>query len=74
MLNPYQHGAAITPSDATIQGPMRAIYVGGAGNLVLEDVNGTQFTLTAVPVGSIVEVQVKRVRAATTATLLVALS
>lgn len=73
----YSSFQAITPSDTTLIN-CRAIYVGGAGNLAVspDKTAGTTTTFTAPPVGSIVPVELNqgRVMAATTATLLIALS
>ena len=50
------------------------LYVGGAGNLKVLTVGGDEVTLTAVPVGTFVPVNVLRVFATgTTATNIVAL-
>ena len=73
--------AAVTPSD-TVNIPALTggnnngcvLYVGGAGNLKVLTVGGDEVTLTAVPVGTFVPVQVLRVFATgTTATNIVAL-
>jgi hypothetical protein len=73
----YASAVAITPSDTTLIS-CRAIYIGGAGNLAINPAQtaGTSVTFTAPPVGSIVPVELNqgRVMAATTATLLIALS
>jgi hypothetical protein len=67
--------AAIAPSSTT---PItcRAIYVGGAGSVVVASkVGGTLVTFTAPPVGAILPIELDQgiVDATTTATLLVAL-
>ncbi len=49
------------------------VYVGGAGNVVVETSGGDIVTFTAVPVGSILPVSVKKVTTASTATLMIAL-
>ena len=70
------HAAAITPSDTVnLPNAAYAIYVGGAGNITLDTVGGeTSVVFTALPVGTILTLAVKRVRATgTTATLLVAI-
>lgn len=67
---------AITPSDTVnfTQGPVRGIYVGGAGNIVCVSNSGSVITFTAVPVGTVLNVQALRVNAtSTTATNLVGL-
>ncbi|MCB0120869.1 MAG: hypothetical protein KDE58_01435 [Caldilineaceae bacterium] len=68
--------AAITPdNDADLPGGVtRAIYVGGAGNLVADSEHGeTSITFTGLAVGIIHPLRVRRVRESTTATGLVAL-
>lgn len=71
---PYKGGVAITKSDTTLLAPTRGIYVGGAGDLTVDFADGTvNIVITAPPVGTILPISVKRVKAATTATLLVAL-
>lgn len=70
------HAAAVTPSNtADLPQPAYALYVGGAGNITLDTVGGqTSVLFTAVPVGTVLALAVKRVRATgTTATALVAL-
>lgn len=71
----YSSYAAITPSSTTFVN-CRAIYVGGAGNVVVASkVGGTLVTFTAPPVGSILPIELNQgiVDATSTATLLVAL-
>lgn len=66
---------AVTPSDATdfTQGKCRALYVGGAGNVVAI-VGGSAVTFTGVPAGSFLWVGATRVNStSTTATSIVAL-
>ena len=66
----------ITKSDTTLVN-CRAIYVGGAGSLTISPDNTTAgIVITAPPVGTILPIELNsgRVMAATTATLLVALS
>lgn len=73
----YSNAFAITPSDTVnfVQGPVRAIYVGGAGNVsVVPQAGATAVTFTAPPVGTVLPITCVRVNAAlTTATLLVGL-
>jgi len=69
----YGGGTAITPSDSVDQ-QYSGIYVGGAGNVSVIMESGDTVTFTAPPVGTILPIRVKRVRAtATTATLLIGL-
>lgn len=67
--------AAITPSNSADlpSGITRAIYVGGAGNLVADSEKGETVTFTGMVAGQIYPLRVRRVREATTATGLVAL-
>jgi hypothetical protein len=69
------NAVSITTSNTTTYSPpLRAIYVGGAGNITLDTPGGqTNIVFTAVPVGSILWVQAVKVKTATTATLLVGL-
>jgi hypothetical protein len=66
--------AAVTPSDSTDLSGTRALYVGGAGDVVVTMLNGGIVTFKAPPVGTVLNVSVSRVMAATTATLILALS
>lgn len=65
---------AITPSDSTVLTGVRALWVGGAGNLALVAAgdSGT-VTVSAVPAGTLLPIAVTKVMAATTATLIVGL-
>lgn len=67
--------AAITPSNSTdLDVLTRAVYVGGAGNLVAVDADGNTCTFTGVPAGSILPIRVRRINStSTTATSIVAL-
>ncbi len=73
---PFTRAAAVTLSD-TVDLPFvsRALYVGGAGDIVLWPVDSVgTVTLKAVPVGTMLNIRVRRVSATlTTATNLVAL-
>lgn len=61
---------AITKSD-TENNAYSAIYVGGTGDVVVVTEAGTEVTFSAVPVGSVIPIRTQKVKAATTATLLV---
>lgn len=66
----------ITPTDvaATIFGPVRRVYIGGAGNVQLVTPQGNSVLFTAVPAGTTLEVAATRIAATgTTATALVGL-
>lgn len=71
----YRGGFSITPSDTVnFTDPCSAIYVGGAGNIVIVSDSGDVITLLAVPVGTILPIAATRVNStSTTATNLVAL-
>jgi hypothetical protein len=64
---------AITPSDSTVLGlDLRAVYVGGDGNIALEDYDGNVVTFAGVLAGSLLPVRPRRVMATnTTATAIV---
>ena len=71
---PFQTGAAITPSDSTVLEGIVAIYVGGTGSLSIEGQDGADYTLAAVPAGTLLRVEPAKVNATgTTATNLVGL-
>lgn len=66
--------AAVTPSDTT-EVNCRALYVGGAGNVVLQMPGRSEtVTFSNVPAGTFMPVSARRVMAATTATSIVALN
>ena len=70
----YRGGVAVTPSDTTVIAPTRGLYIGGAGNVTVDFENGTKdVLLTAPALGVIHQISVVKVKAATTATLIVAL-
>jgi len=73
---PATHLEAVTPSDSTTYDPpLRALFVGGAGNLaVIAEDDAAAVTMTGVPAGSLVPVMVKKVMStSTTATNIVGL-
>lgn len=75
-IAPSDTYAAITPSDSTsfTQGVTRGIFVGGAGNLVAVQADGTAVTFTGVVAGAVYPIRCKRVNSTnTTATNMVAL-
>lgn len=72
-ITPFRKGVAVVPSDSTVLGPTRGLYIGGAGNVSVQFFDGTQAVFTAPPVGTILPFAVTKVLAATTATLIVAL-
>ena len=72
-LTPYTRGAAVTKSDTTVLEITQALYIGGAGAVTVTMADGGDVTFTAVPVGTILPIQVSKVLAATAATAIVAL-
>lgn len=70
---PATQVASVTKSDVTELGSVRGLYIGGAGDVVVEDYMGNSATFSAVPAGTILPIQAVKVKAATTATLIVAL-
>ena len=74
VVEPYRGGVAVTKSDDTVLAPTRGLYVGGAGDLTVDFADGTtNIVIKAPPVGSLLPISVVKVKAATTATLIVAL-
>ena len=69
----FSRAIAITPSDSTDVSGLRAIYVGGAGTVVVRVLNGgNTITLTTMAAGQVHRLPpIDRVMAATAATLLV---
>ena len=67
------HATPITPSDTTVFSPaLVALYVGGAGDLsLLLAGDDTAVTIKAPPIGTVLNLAIQKVMAATTATLLV---
>ena len=67
LTSPADNATAVTPSDSTdLAFNSRALYVGGAGNLVVTMAGGGDVTFTAVPAGSILPVRVTRVKSTST--------
>lgn len=59
---PAVDGIAITPSDIDeLPVPVRAIYVGGEGDITLVTVMGTELTFTSVAAGTWIPVMTKQV-------------
>jgi hypothetical protein len=73
LTSPADNAAAVTPSDSTdLAFTSRALYIGGAGNIVVTMAGGGDVTFTAVPAGSILPIRVSRVKStSTTATSIV---
>lgn len=73
---PAVSAASVTPNDSTDLAftPTRALWVGGAGNINVDMADGTTVLFSGLAAGTLLPIQVKRVRATTTtATLIVAL-
>ena len=71
---PARTAKAVTPSDTTTIGGCRSLWVGGAGDVTLDFADGTtNVVFSAVPAGQLLPVAPLKVKAATTATLIVAL-
>jgi hypothetical protein len=69
---PGRRWKAITPDDDTDLGlDLRAIYVGGDGDVALIDYDGNTATFAGVLAGTILPVRPRRVLEATTATAIV---
>jgi hypothetical protein len=65
---------AITPADSDLVAPVRALYIGGVGNVTINDTGGGSVTFVAVPTGTILPVMARRVwSTGTTATNIVGL-
>jgi hypothetical protein len=71
--SPAQDAFTISKSDsANLTFSTRAIYVGGAGNVAITTVKGTNVTFANVPAGAILPVRAQKVLdTGTTATLIV---
>jgi hypothetical protein len=62
----------LAESDSTVLTGIRWLYVGGAGNVVVTNEDDTDVTFTAVPAGTRLDISPKKLKVATTATLIVA--
>lgn len=72
-VSPGTKWVSITPADTALaNGPCRMIYVGGAGNLSIVDRDGTTVVFTAITTGIIHPISAVQIKAATTATLILA--
>lgn len=68
-----QNGAPVTPSDTTVVGA-RALWVGGAGTVIVDFKDGnTNVSFPGVPAGTHLQIAAYRVKAATSATNIVAI-
>jgi len=75
LMTPCMNGEAVTPHNSTdLAQTSRAIFVGGAGNLVAVMAGGTTVTFTGVVAGSILPIRVTRINSTnTTATNIVSI-
>lgn len=74
--SPAFNAAAVTPNDSTdLTNTARALYIGGAGDVVVDMVgSGSTITFAGLAAGTILPVRAARVRStSTTATNIVAL-
>lgn len=65
--------SAITPSDSTVLVGVRGLWIGGAGIVSIIAYDDTTAVSLTVPAGTLLPIFAKKVMAATTATLIVAL-
>lgn len=70
---PAMQAKAVTKSDTTTIGGCRALYIGTAGDLTVDTAGQTDIAFVGVPAGTILPLAVLRVKAATTASDIVAL-
>ena len=63
----------VTPSDSTILEITRGLYIGSTGDVVVTMADGDNVTFSAVPTGVVLPIQVSKVKAATSASLILAL-
>lgn len=71
----FANASTVIPSDSTpLSEAAAALWVGGAGNVVLVTLNGQTVTLSSVPAGILLPIATSQVKSTnTTATLIVAL-
>ena len=65
---------AVTPADSDLAKPARAVYVGGAGDVAVIMASGDEVTFSGCLAGTILPIQVIQIKAATTATNILALT
>ena len=73
MTSPANDASAVTPSDTVpLTYVSRALYIGGAGNLVVTMQGGGNVTFIGVPAGTVLPIRCSHVRStSTTATSIV---
>jgi len=67
--SPATRQYVITPADADLDNPVRALYIADDGDLVIEDHGGNVVTYPVVA-GQIIPFSPKQIRAATTASVI----
>jgi hypothetical protein len=73
-IAPALTARAVVPSDTTTLGGAEALWVGGAGALTLDFQDGaTNVVISGIPAGTLLPLSPLKVKAASTATLIVAL-
>ena len=71
---PVRGAVAITPADSDMTRAVKALYVGGSGDVRITTIDGDDVVFASVPAGTVLPVQVKRVWSTnTTATNIVGL-
>lgn len=72
---PAEFAVSVTPSDSTdLLVPCRGIYIGGAGAVTVNMMDGTQITFSGLAAGQFMPIRARRIWATgTTATGIVAL-
>ena len=71
---PATKAYTITPADSELTDWLRAIYVGGAGNVKVTTTSDDAVTFSGVPAGTVLPICVKQIwSTGTTATLMVGL-
>lgn len=71
---PAEYGAAVTKSDSTVLAPTRGLYIGVGGDLTVTMAgDAADVVFKNALAGSVIPIRVTKVKAATTATDIVAL-
>jgi hypothetical protein len=73
LVTPLEKGFAVTPGDGDLPNVTREIWVGGAGDLVIQLKDGTELTITGVPAGTRLPYRAAKILGSTTATNIVGL-
>jgi hypothetical protein len=72
-IGPVVDGFAVTPADTDVSIIPRALYVGTGGDVVVKTSGGSTLTFVGVPNGAFLPVRCLQVKAATTASDILAL-